>query len=150
MAHINHVLLGSRSRCELLITAKAELAELNSLCDVGKDTLKVGQTLDVENGKVVMPPHMVQIFLYSIGLLIAEKANSEGLERRFLWNGLFGKIRILVDSQWLIVYGAIDVTQEVRRLSPDRLENTAHSLIWVACKVGFRTLFVFFRAFVLI
>ena len=59
MAFIAHMLLTSCCGSELLVTVKAELAELDSLRNVRQKALQIDKTLDVENVEVVFVPHII-------------------------------------------------------------------------------------------
>ena len=73
------MLLSPISIFELLITVETEMAKLDALGNVSKKTFKVDEALDVEYCEVVLQPHVVEILLDALGLMVAEEADSEGL-----------------------------------------------------------------------
>ena len=73
------MLLSPISIFELLITVETEMAKLDALGHVSKKTFKVDEALDVEYCEVVLQPHVVEILLDALGLMVAEEADSEGL-----------------------------------------------------------------------
>ena len=54
------------------------MAKLDALGNVSKKTFKVDEALDVEYCEVVLQPHVVEILLDALGLMVAEEADSEG------------------------------------------------------------------------
>ena len=54
------------------------MAKLDALGHVSKKTFKVDEALDVEYCEVVLQPHVVEILLDALGLMVAEEADSEG------------------------------------------------------------------------
>ena len=71
------MLLCSRCTPELSITTETELAQLDSLRNIGKDAFKVDQTLDIKDGEVVSESHVVEVFLHALCLMITEEADTE-------------------------------------------------------------------------
>lgn len=83
MTFINHVLLASFSRSELLRASQTQLAQVNSLSQVSQQPFQVDQTLNVKNVKPVAHPHMVNVAFDPWVLLVAEQANAKAFKSGF-------------------------------------------------------------------
>jgi hypothetical protein len=56
---VYHVLLAAARVAEHLVAEEAEVAELDTLCNVGQKTFERGHTVDVKDVEGVLDTHMV-------------------------------------------------------------------------------------------
>ena len=77
VAFVLHVLLASIGRLELLRAIKTKFTKLNALCNISQQSFQVDQALNIQNRKVVLYAHVVQIPLNPLAFLVAKQTNSE-------------------------------------------------------------------------
>ena len=77
MTLVSHMLLGAFGCFELTVTEEAHFSQLDSLRTVCKEAFEVGKALDIENGEVVLPAHIVQVALHARALLVTEETDAE-------------------------------------------------------------------------
>jgi len=86
---------------ELLRTSQAQLAKLDTLCNVREETLQINQALDVQNREVVLSAHVVEILLDTITFTVAEQTDAERLESSLHRDQILRLYTILLDAQRL-------------------------------------------------
>lgn len=87
---------------EHLVAEEAEVAKLDTLCNVGQKTFKRGHTVDVKDVEGMLDAHMVQAFFHSRELLVTEKANAKRVQRSADREPLF--IRINDVNVFVVMY----------------------------------------------
>jgi hypothetical protein len=70
------MLLAPKCTSELLIAPKTHFAQLNSLCDISKQTFQVDQTFNIYNVKVMFCSHVVDALLHTYTLLITKQTDT--------------------------------------------------------------------------
>ena len=75
------------------------MAKLDALGHVSKQTFKVDEALDVEYCEVVLQPHVVEILLDTLGLMVAEEADSEGFQSSLSGQSLVCEVHVFFDRK---------------------------------------------------
>ena len=80
MALVDHVLLASFARSELLRASETQLPQVNPFSQVSQQAFQVDQALNVQYVKPMAHPHMVNVAFDPWVLLIAEQANAKAFQ----------------------------------------------------------------------